>query len=294
MMGEDMELAASNVDAGGAVQAPDRDQLGEKTSIEAEPVVMQLQLQQTGLLDYLRLDLRPSLVIDCDTGSLAFQNAAFESWRRSLTASASLPTWIAKLTSYAVPSKGEFGGLSWTFVKLHSRWLVVSSNGNADAGGSIEISSASPSSSSSLHKPLAVSGGANSDFRKSFDWIRFPTEGLSEHLRAIRKFPWHTTSVGPIDEWSPEFRQFVLTVTANAEPTVLLWGYDRVLIYNEACIPLFAQKHPQALGSRTADVWADEIVGLEPFLKRAEDEGLGTTLPRSVATLATILTTDAC
>ncbi len=66
----------------------------------------------------------------------------------------------------------------------------------------------------------------------------------------VRAFDWASTPLGPIRSWP----QALITATAIClgarQPTILWWGDDLTLIYNDACIPLL--DHPAALGTSAA------------------------------------------
>jgi PAS domain S-box-containing protein len=56
-------------------------------------------------------------------------------------------------------------------------------------------------------------------------------------------------------------------------PTLLAWGPRRVLVYNDACIPLLAEKHPRALGQNAEDCWAEAWQILNPKFKAVLEQG---------------------
>ena len=81
---------------------------------------------------------------------------------------------------------------------------------------------------------------------------------------------WAGTVLGPLARWPTELRLMVRVCLDSGFPMSLHWGPGLALIYNDAFIPLLgSQKHPQALGRASRDVWAeqwDEVIG--PLMQR--------------------------
>ena len=74
---------------------------------------------------------------------------------------------------------------------------------------------------------------------------------------------WAATPVGPMAAWSPALCNAVDLALHTQFPVALLWGSEFVLIYNEAFVPLIADKHPAALGTPARDVFPEawDIIG---------------------------------
>jgi PAS domain S-box-containing protein len=89
----------------------------------------------------------------------------------------------------------------------------------------------------------------------------------------IRRFPWETTPVGALSDWSETFLCTVNTMLESQFPTLLTWGPEMVVLYNDACIPLEADKHPHALGQNAQDCWSEAWHILEPKLKPVLERG---------------------
>jgi hypothetical protein len=62
---------------------------------------------------------------------------------------------------------------------------------------------------------------------------------------------------GPIDGWSPDLRGMCNLIMASPHPSAMYWGPEHVAIYNEAYIALAGKKHPELMGKRYSDVWAE-------------------------------------
>ena len=83
-------------------------------------------------------------------------------------------------------------------------------------------------------------------------------------LRALcRGTDWSVTPLGPVERWSPDLRLLVRTCLASPFPTNLWCGPELVLIYNDAYRRILGSKHPEALGRRGSEVWAEiwETIG---------------------------------
>lgn len=91
--------------------------------------------------------------------------------------------------------------------------------------------------------------------------------------RLMAAIDWAATALGPVDRWSPTLRTVLSTVLAHPLPMNLLWGPDRVQLYNDACIEFMAGYHPEALGRPMAQTWTDVANDLESTLRRIERTG---------------------
>jgi signal transduction histidine kinase/DNA-binding response OmpR family regulator len=109
---------------------------------------------------------------------------------------------------------------------------------------------------------LVVSSGAVDD-ALLFD-------GPGEMRAKCRSMDWAGTSMGPVASWPVELRLMVRVCLDSGFAMSLHWGPDLAVLYNDAFIPIMgSQKHPQALGRPTRDVWAeqwDEVIG--PLMQR--------------------------
>lgn len=72
--------------------------------------------------------------------------------------------------------------------------------------------------------------------------------GGSEMAGRIRTHDWASTALGPIEGWPQSLRTVVDLTLANPVANILVCGPGRILIYNDACIRLYGDKHPHALG----------------------------------------------
>ena len=79
----------------------------------------------------------------------------------------------------------------------------------------------------------------------------------------IRAHDWATTPLGQPGAWPLPLRSALDLCLGAAFPTAIYWGPDLHLFYNDAWIPVAAERHPWALGRPAREVWSDiwEVVG---------------------------------
>jgi PAS domain S-box-containing protein len=99
------------------------------------------------------------------------------------------------------------------------------------------------------------------------DITAFPSSS-SPMAEKIRSFPWQTTPLGPIDDWSAALRVTVDAMIANEFPQCLFWGPDLVAIYNDGYLPMLGAKE-EALGRPLRESWAENWEQLKPIAEKA-------------------------
>jgi PAS domain S-box-containing protein len=89
----------------------------------------------------------------------------------------------------------------------------------------------------------------------------------------VRAHDWSSTPLGPIEDWSETLLLSANLMLACAFPSLVFWGKELVQLYNDAFIPLLAERHPSGLGQTAQECWWDawQIVG--PNLKRVMNDG---------------------
>ena len=90
----------------------------------------------------------------------------------------------------------------------------------------------------------------------------------------MRSLDWSQTRLGPVQAWPQSLRTSISICLNSAFAILVWWGPDLVLLYNDAYIPVIANKHPRALGSVGKDIFPEiwNIVGpmLEGVISRGE------------------------
>ena len=64
----------------------------------------------------------------------------------------------------------------------------------------------------------------------------------------VRSLAWEHTELGPMAAWPSTLTAAVSTCLATGFPMVVNWGRRLIQIYNDAAIPVFGEKHPEAMG----------------------------------------------
>ncbi|KQQ19148.1 histidine kinase [Methylobacterium sp. Leaf123] len=86
----------------------------------------------------------------------------------------------------------------------------------------------------------------------------------------VRSRDWSATPLGPLEGWPPSLKTAVNIMLTSSGPVSILWGPERVQLYNDAYIPIAAERHPHALGRSAAQNWSDAYATfLGPILDRA-------------------------
>lgn len=81
--------------------------------------------------------------------------------------------------------------------------------------------------------------------------------GNGEMARLTRNYDWASHPFGPPQTWSQSLRSALSICLNSAFPTCIYWGPELRLLYNDAWAPIPGPRHPDALGARAQDVWAD-------------------------------------
>jgi PAS domain S-box-containing protein len=97
--------------------------------------------------------------------------------------------------------------------------------------------------------------------------------GNSRMAEVIRTHDWSLTPLGPIEDWSEALLLSANLMLSCAFPSIVFWGKELVQLYNDALIPVLAERHPSGLGQTAQECWWDawQIVG--PNLKRVMNDG---------------------
>ena len=88
---------------------------------------------------------------------------------------------------------------------------------------------------------------------------------FSEMARRVREFDWAQTPLGPYAGWPPALKQVVAIILASGFPMSVRWGSEFTTIYNDAYRPILGEKHPDALGQPSREVWPEIYDELGPI-----------------------------
>ncbi|MET0660360.1 MAG: PAS domain-containing protein [Steroidobacteraceae bacterium] len=89
---------------------------------------------------------------------------------------------------------------------------------------------------------------------------------MGESMRTHRGV-WRT--LGEPDIWPQTLRIAVSIMLNSYHPVFITWGVERVLLYNDACIPIVGAKHPAALGQSVTQICSKDGLGIAPLVQRA-------------------------
>ncbi|KAJ9144314.1 Hybrid signal transduction histidine kinase K [Coniochaeta hoffmannii] len=108
------------------------------------------------------------------------------------------------------------------------------------------------------------------------DWtVPKPKGLLSPHIKYAREVDWGSTPLGPMEEWSPEFRQLVNLCMSNPHPAALFWGSELTMLYNEAYANEVAgNKHPSLMGTGFSGPFAELWDSVGPIFAECARTGI--------------------
>ncbi|MFY0578639.1 histidine kinase dimerization/phospho-acceptor domain-containing protein [Cystobacter fuscus] len=82
---------------------------------------------------------------------------------------------------------------------------------------------------------------------------------------SLRDVDWGRTPLGPVGQWPRLLRTSVSICLSQRLPTLVLWGPEFVLLYNQGYVPILQKKHPWAIGKPFRDVWPEvwDVLGAQ-------------------------------
>jgi PAS domain S-box-containing protein len=92
--------------------------------------------------------------------------------------------------------------------------------------------------------------------------------GDTELATLIRAFDWRRTPLGGIETWPQSLRTVVDVALASLYPMLVMWGVDRIQIYNDRLVPILGTKHPDCLGRPAREVWTEAWEHFAPLHAR--------------------------
>lgn len=102
--------------------------------------------------------------------------------------------------------------------------------------------------------------------------------GGGEMGARMRAHDWSASPLGSPEGWPQPLRSALSICLHSSFPTAIYWGPELRLLYNDAWMPVAADRHPWALGRRGEEVWNDiwSIVGAQFAQVIATGEGFAT------------------
>jgi signal transduction histidine kinase/CheY-like chemotaxis protein len=92
---------------------------------------------------------------------------------------------------------------------------------------------------------------------------------MSEMERRMRRHPWETTAVGPVESWPMSLRLSVRMLLDCRLPMCLAWGEQNLQFFNDAYLSILGNKHEQALGGDARVTWSEIWTLMAPRWERA-------------------------
>lgn len=97
--------------------------------------------------------------------------------------------------------------------------------------------------------------------------------GSVEMVARINAFDWAATSLGPIERWPQSLRTALSILLGSRFPMQMLWGPEYIHFYNDAYLPIAADKHPSALGRPGRQIWPEVWDTVGPMLDQVRATG---------------------
>ena len=100
-------------------------------------------------------------------------------------------------------------------------------------------------------------------------------DGGGEMGARMQAFDWASTPLGSPETWPAPLRTYVRLMLVSQQPMYLGWTHELIALYNDAYRPVLgADKHPGALGCRTADIFGDDgYPSLKPYFDAVLERG---------------------
>jgi len=100
--------------------------------------------------------------------------------------------------------------------------------------------------------------------------------GGGEMGARMRVFDWESSLLGAVSDW-PKSLCTAVSIALNSQfPTIIFWGPDLVMLYNDAYLPILADKHPAALGRPARELWPEIWPIVSPMLHGVLETGQAT------------------
>ncbi|AWG45926.1 MULTISPECIES: ATP-binding protein [unclassified Massilia] len=97
-----------------------------------------------------------------------------------------------------------------------------------------------------------------------------PLPNVSEMEMRMRRHPWETTAVGPVDRWPSSLKLTVRSLLDCRMPMCLAWGEDNLQFFNDAYLRILGNKQGAALGQDARVTWAEIWPLMAPMWHRAQ------------------------
>ncbi|PAX09263.1 GAF domain-containing protein [Sphingomonas lenta] len=96
----------------------------------------------------------------------------------------------------------------------------------------------------------------------------FPADG-GEMGALMRTHDWSRSPLGPPDTWPQSLRAGVALMLESKFAMFIAWGPELGFLYNDVYSELMGDKHPDALGRRFDEIWAEIWPDISPIIDKA-------------------------
>lgn len=93
--------------------------------------------------------------------------------------------------------------------------------------------------------------------------------GASEVGALITRHDWSGSPLGQPEGWSRSLQTVVALLLQSKFPMFVAWGPELAFIYNDAYAEILGSKHPDALGRRFDQIWAEIWDDISPLIDAA-------------------------
>ena len=93
--------------------------------------------------------------------------------------------------------------------------------------------------------------------------------GGGETGAVLRAHDWSSSPLGDPSTWSQPLRTVVGIMLGSRQPMLVVWGPQRITLYNDGYATMCGDRHPAALGHPFRELWFDIWDDVEPILERA-------------------------
>jgi PAS domain S-box-containing protein len=85
----------------------------------------------------------------------------------------------------------------------------------------------------------------------------------------MRSHDWRTSVLGDPTDWPQSLRSVVGLLLNSRFPMFVAWGAELGVVYNDAYAQILGAKHPQSLGARFQNIWAEIWSDISPLVDAA-------------------------
>ncbi|KAI9742385.1 MAG: hypothetical protein M1818_003918 [Claussenomyces sp. TS43310] len=96
----------------------------------------------------------------------------------------------------------------------------------------------------------------------------------TDHVRSFTSKDWSASRLGSLKQWPAALRLHAFTVFADSRPSCIIWGPERVVIYNEAFRPLAGRAYSNVMGAVCEEGFPEIWEHIKGFFIVAETTGV--------------------